>query len=101
MTNNGEHYRASLDVVGVKKRCRKTARHRFNLGYYPLTAGLDDLRPKINQVLVKDMKESIKARLSLDLVEVLGEGAMVRWSPFDEKTKAHQKEFDLNVNEYL
>lgn len=89
-----ELFKVTVHVVGVKKRCRKSDRHIFNLGYIPYNDGVfdqEDLERKAEALLEENMK-SISEVPSVDLnhVKISGECGFrsEEWRPFSDKNKS-------------
>lgn len=95
------NYRASIRCVGLKKRASKMQKHNITLGYYSTDASIEALKLLALATLNQQMKTFAGAELSLDYVELEETekdslfGPIVRWSPFDEKTKAMSKVIKL------
>lgn len=94
-----ENFKLSIQVIGIKKRCRKSDRHFFHFGYLPYNNGEFDksaINDKIRDFLITNMKtvESL-TRVSLDYVTSSSddESAIIQWKPFSDKNVS----FDLNI----
>jgi hypothetical protein len=92
-------FKLAIQVIGIKKRCRKSERHFFNLGHIPYNDGQFDkseVSDKIQAFIDTNMKEvhSI-TRVSLDHVVIKNEGnfTVTQWEPFSDKNV----KFDLNI----
>lgn len=94
-------FKLSVQVIGIKKRCRKSERHFFQLGHIPYNNGeydQDAITAKVIDFLKTNMKEihSI-TRVSLDHVITIIENegyTIVKWQPFSKLNKS----FDVNIS---
>lgn len=89
-----EQFRISVKINGIKKRCRKSDRHTFKLGY----CDLEDLKLKdfeLKAYDIIDTKMRITDYATLDYVLVKVNGDMETWAPFDDRTKALSKSYFL------
>lgn len=81
-------FKIAIEVIGIKKRCRKSERHFFQVSSIPYNDGKYD-ETAINQ-LVRDfldvnMKEvNSQVRVNLDHVKIRSEGLFIStlWEPF-------------------
>ena len=92
-------FKLSIQVIGIKKRCRKSERHFFQLGHIPYNNGEYDqeaITAKVKDFLQTNMKEvhSI-TRVSLDHVITNHDRGFTcqQWEPFSNLNKS----FDLNI----
>jgi hypothetical protein len=93
-------FKLSIQVIGIKKRCRKSERHFFQLGHIPYNDGNFDqsaISDKVQAFLNTNMK-SIHSltRVSLNHVTTIidnGGYTIVQWKPFSKLNKS----FDLNI----
>jgi hypothetical protein len=92
-------FKLSLQVIGIKKRCRKSERHFFQLGHIPYNEGEYDheaMKLLARDFLNTNMKEvhSI-VRFSLDHVIIKNEGnfTATQWEPFSKLNKS----FDFSL----
>lgn len=96
--NESNKFKIAIEVIGIKKRCRKSERHMFQLGYVPYNNGSycpDILKEQIKGFLDSNMKEvSSAVRVHLDHVIITQEGyfTSTKWEPFSDKNKR----FDFN-----
>ncbi len=92
-------FKISIQVIGIKKRCRKSERHFFQLGHMPYNDGQFDkseVSDKVKAFLQANMKEVHSlTRVSLDHVIIKNEGnfTVTQWEPFSSKNVR----FDLNI----
>jgi hypothetical protein len=92
-------FKLSLQVIGIKKRCRKSERHFFQLGYIPYNNGEVDheaMKQKARYFLDTNMKEiNSIVRLCLDHVVIKNEGnfTVTEWEPFSKLNKT----FDFSL----
>ena len=93
-------FKLSIQVIGIKKRCRKSERHFFQLGNIPYNDGEYDqeaVTAKVKDFLQTNMKEvhSI-TRVSLDHVITTHERGFTcqQWEPFSKLNKS----FDVNLS---
>jgi hypothetical protein len=92
-------FKLSIQVIGIKKRCRKSERHFFQLGHIPYNEGNYDheaMKQKARDFLSTNMKE-VKSvvRLNLDHVVIKNEGnfTVTQWEPFSKLNKS----FDFSL----
>jgi hypothetical protein len=84
-------FKIAIQVIGVKKRCRKSERHFFQLGHIPYNDGNYDheaMKQKARDFLATNMKEvNSQVRVCLDHVVISNEGnfTVTQWEPFDAK----------------
>ena len=94
-----ENFKLSIQVIGIKKRCRKSDRHFFHFGYLPYNDGQFDksaINDKVRDFLATNMKSiNSLTRVSLDHMTSSDEGNynVVQWQPFSDKNVS----FDLNI----
>ena len=92
-------FKISLQVIGIKKRCRKSERHFFQLGHIPYNEGQFDqsaISDKVRAFIETNMKQvNSIVRVSLDHVIIKKEGhfTVTQWQPFSDKNV----NFDLNI----
>jgi hypothetical protein len=92
-------FKVSLQVIGVKKRCRKSERHFFQLGHIPYNDGnydLDYVKQKARDFIDTNMKEvNSQVRVCLDHVVISNEGnfTVTQWEPFSKLNKS----FDFSL----
>lgn len=92
-------FKVSIQVIGIKKRCRKSERHFFQLGHIPYNDGNYDheaMKQKARDFLDTNMKEiNSVVRLSLDHVVIKNEGnfTVTQWEPFSKLNKS----FDFSL----
>lgn len=92
-------FKVSIQVIGIKKRCRKSERHFFQLGHIPYNNGEVDheaMKQKARDFLDTNMKEiNSIVRLSLDHVVIKNEGdfTVTEWQPFSKLNKS----FDFSL----
>jgi len=83
-----EYYKLSYQVLGIKKRCRKSDRHFFHLGKIDLNYNRDEIISQVRKHAAENM-ESIDSilRVSLDHITSNNEpGFLVeQWRPFSDK----------------
>lgn len=96
--NETNKFKLSIQVIGIKRRCRKSERHFFQLGHVAYNNGKycpDILKDQIRGFLDTNMKEvhSI-VRVSLDHIVIRDERGftVTEWQPFSDKNKT----FDFN-----
>lgn len=94
-----EKFRITLQVIGIKKRCRKSERHFFHFGHMPYNNGQYDqeaLKSQVIDWINTNMKEVHSViRVSLDYVVIKNEDGytVTEWEPFGPN---HVK-FDINL----
>ena len=88
---SNEFFKISFQVKGIKKRCRKSDRHFFQLGSIPYNNGeynKEEIISKVRDSIATNMKEvhSI-VRIYLDHVIVRDKGDFThtQWEPFSDK----------------
>lgn len=92
-------FKLSIQVIGIKKRCRKSERHFFQLGHIPYNDGQFDkseVSDKARAFIDTNMKQiNSIVRVSLDHVIIKKEGnfTSTQWQPFSDKNV----NFDLNI----
>ena len=92
-------FKLSIQVIGIKKRCRKSERHFFQLGHIPYNDGnfdQDAITAKVKDFLQTNMKEIHSIiRVSLDHVITTHERGFTcqQWEPFSKLNKS----FDVNL----
>lgn len=92
-------FKISIQVIGIKKRCRKSERHFFQLGSIPYNNGEYDqsaINDKVRDFLSTNMKQiNSLTRVSLDHTIVTKEEVFTStvWEPFSDKNVR----FDLNI----
>jgi hypothetical protein len=82
-------YRISVQLIGIKKRCRKSDRHFFHFGHMPFgDVNYDDVKQKVRDFVYTNMKQvNSQVRVHLDYVVIKNEGTytVTQWEPFDAK----------------
>jgi hypothetical protein len=83
------YYSGSLFVTGIKKRCRKVDRHRFDVGQFEINeVETEEQKERIKVlglvIIEEKMKTPIKATLKLNHWTDNGNG-MTTWEPFGGK----------------
>lgn len=86
-----EKFKISIQVIGIKKRCRKNDKHRFQLGSIDYNNGsydrdaIDSLVRAFIDTNMKDVNSMV--RVSLSHVKVKNEGGFTStlWEPFSDK----------------
>jgi hypothetical protein len=92
-------FKVSLQVIGIKKRCRKSERHFFQLGHIPYNEGEYDheaMKQKARDFLSTNMKEvNSQIRVYLERVVVSNEGSftVTQSEPFSKLNKS----FDFSL----
>ena len=92
-------FKISIQVIGVKKRCRKSERHFFQLGSIPYNDGQFDkssINDKVRDFLATNMKSiNSLTRVSLDHTVITHDEfcTQTTWQPFSDKNVR----FDLNI----
>lgn len=92
-------FKISIQVIGIKKRCRKSERHFFQLGNIPYNDGQFDqsaINDKVKDFLASNMKSiNSLTRVNLDHVIITKEEVFTQtvWEPFSKLNKS----FDLNI----
>jgi hypothetical protein len=92
-------FKVSIQVIGIKKRCRKSERHFFQLGSIPYNDGQFDkseISDKVKAFIETNMKQvNSLTRVSLDHTIVTKEEVFTStvWEPFSDKNVR----FDLNI----
>lgn len=92
-------FKISIQVIGVKKRCRKSERHFFQLGHMPYNDGQFDkssINDKVRDFLTTNMKSiNSLTRVSLDHTVITQDKFCTQtlWEPFSDKNVR----FDLNI----
>lgn len=88
-----EKFKLSIQLIGIKKRCRKSERHFFHFGHRPYNNGEYD-RKEIEQFvsdwIATNMKEvRSQVRVCLDHVIIKNEGnfTVTQWEPFSKLNK--------------
>lgn len=99
LSTSNVFFKISIQVIGVKKRCRKSERHFFQLGNIPYNNGEYDqsaINNKVRDFLVTNMKSiNSLTRVHLDHVVITKEEVFTStvWEPFSKLNKS----FDLNI----
>jgi hypothetical protein len=90
-------YRLAVQLIGIKKRCRKSERHFLHLGHIPFgDINYDDVKQKVKDALDTNMKAvHSQIRVHLDYVIISDHGSYTHteWQPFDSKNIT----FDFNL----
>lgn len=92
-------FKISIQVIGIKKRCRKSERHFFQLGSIPYNDGSFDqaaINDKVRDFLTTNMKQiNSLTRVSLDHTVITQDKfcTQTTWQPFSDKNVR----FDLNI----
>ena len=92
-------FKLSLQVIGIKRRCRKSERHFFQLGYIPYNDGQFDkseISDKVQAFIDTNMKQvNSITRVSLDHTVITKDEfcTQTTWQPFSPKNV----NFDLNI----
>jgi len=88
-----EKFKLSIQLIGIKRRCRKSERHFFHFGHRPYNNGGYD-RNEIEQFVSDWIATNMKAvnsqvRVSLDHVIIKNEGnfTVTQWEPFSKLNK--------------
>jgi len=87
-------FKISINVVGIKKRCRKVERHFLRAGYVPYNDGefnKEELEQKVKDVVSSNMKTvTSDIIISLDFVELSVERGYSSelWQPFSKLNKS-------------
>lgn len=94
-----ETFKISIQLIGIKKRCRKSERHFFQLGRIPYNNG-EFNREEVEQLVrdfvatnVKELRSIV--RVSLDHV-ISGKDGLFhieQWEPFSKLNKT----FDMSI----
>ena len=85
-----ECFKLSVQVMGIKKRCRKSERHFFHLGHMPYNSGnydANEVKDKVRNALDLNMKQvTSMVRIHLDHVIIKNEGTytVTQWEPFSK-----------------
>jgi hypothetical protein len=96
--NETNKFKISIELIGIKRRCRKSERHFFQLGHVAYNNGTycpDILKDQIRGFLDSNMKEVHSVvRVHLDHIVISNEGnfTTTQWEPFSDKNKR----FDFN-----
>jgi hypothetical protein len=91
--NETNKFKISIELIGIKKRCRKSERHSFQLGHVAYNNGTycpDILKDQIRGFLDTNMKEVYSdVRVHLDHIFISNEGGFttIEWEPFSDKNK--------------
>lgn len=99
-----DRYRATVHAVGIKKRARTRKQHRFPLGYLEFSGSAEKLARTFAPVKARqEMRTIEKLWVTLELVQVEYSNPnfpeIEHWSPFDERTKAARREFEIDINQ--
>lgn len=92
-------FKIAIQLIGIKKRCRKSERHFFQLGHVPYNDGnynAEEITEKVKAFVDTNMKEvNSIVRVSLDHVVIKNEGSftVTQWEPFSKLNK----QFDLSL----
>jgi hypothetical protein len=92
-------FKISIQVIGIKKRCRKSERHFFQLGHMLYNDGQFDkssINDKVRAFIETNMKQvNSLTRVSLDHTIVTQDKfcTLTTWQPFSDK----DVRFDLNI----
>ena len=92
-------FKISIQVIGIKKRCRKSERHFFQLGSIPYNDGQFDkseTSDKVKAFIETNMKSvNSLTRVSLDHTVITKDEfcTQTTWEPFSDKNVR----FDLNI----
>jgi len=95
-----EKFRISIQLIGIKRRCRKSGRHFFHFGHKPYDNGSYDQDQLKNEVIAwihTNMKEvHSQVRVSLDHVIIKNETGftVTEWEPFSKLNTR----FDFNYH---
>lgn len=92
-------FKISVQVIGIKKRCRKSERHFFQVSSIPYNDGEFD-KAQISDLVKTFLTDNMKAihsvaRIHLDHTIVTKEEVFTQtlWEPFSSKNV----KFDLNI----
>ena len=97
--DNTVFFEISLQVVGVKRRCRKVERHFFTLGYIPYNNGSfnqSEIEDKVRAFLETNMKQvNSMTRVSLYHTVITKDEfcTQTTWQPYSDKNV----NFHLNI----
>lgn len=92
-------FKISIQVIGIKKRCRKSERHFFQLGHMPYNDGQynkEEVSDRVKAFLDTNMKSiNSLTRVSLDHTVITKDEfcTQTTWQPFSDKNVR----FDLNL----
>lgn len=83
------YYELSYQVMGIKKRCRKSDRHFFHLGKVDLDFDKSHVESVIRSHVQENMKTvSSMVRIHLDYITTSQDGFFEQWQPFSGKNIA-------------
>ena len=88
-----EKFKLSIQLIGIKRRCRKSERHFFHFGHRPYNNGNYDqkeIEQFVSDWIATNMKEvRSQVRVSLDHVIIKNEGTftVTQWEPFSKLNK--------------
>lgn len=85
-----EKFRISIQLIGIKRRCRKSERHFFHFGHLPYNNGEYNQGQLKNEVIawihtnIKEVHSQV--RVSLDHVTISSERGFThtQWEPFSK-----------------
>jgi hypothetical protein len=90
-TSSIEKFKITITLIGIKKRCRKSERHSFNLGYIDYNNGNFD-RESIETLVRGYVDTNVKQvdsmiRVHLDHVTIHSEEGFnhIEWQVFSDK----------------
>lgn len=85
-----EKFRISIQLIGIKKRCRKSERHFFHFGHLPYDNGQynqSELQRAVCDWIASNIKEvHSQVRVCLDHVIIKNENnfTVTQWEPFSK-----------------
>ena len=88
-----EKFQLSIQLIGIKRRCRKSERHFFHFGHRPYNNGNYDqkeIEQFVSDWIATNMKEvRSQVRVSLDHVIIKNEErfTVTQWEPFSKLNK--------------
>ena len=88
-----EKFQLSIQLIGIKRRCRKSERHFFHFGYRPYNDGnydQEEIEQFVSDWIATNMKEvRSQVRVSLDHVIIKNEErfTVTQWEPFSKLNK--------------
>lgn len=80
------YYKLSYNLLGIKKRCRKSERHFFHLGKVDLDYDHNEIINKVRSHIETNIKEvNSLIDIHLDFITSTNDGFFEQWMPFSDK----------------
>lgn len=83
----GDCFNVHINLIGIKKRCRKVEKHYIVLGYVKLDFNEDELKKLVKNTVLTVMKE-FNPKIHVQLTYTRRGGGMEEFQLFDPRSKS-------------